>query len=481
MSKNDFMVDLHCHPNIKAFHSGHPKPTRNLWETIEHEYTDNTFMRAIKNNSKHILKKSQCNFDALIAGNVRAINLSLYPMEHGFLRLRDVPGLVIGKNSHKLTSYITGMDLKKVEWLHKTDVRYFDDLQAEYEYVRDGQGPSPDGKHAYKCVKNYKELKDILDNEPNTIAVIMSIEGAHAFGSGYDASEKIPIDEHKAILTENIQKVKDWEFPPFTVTLAHHFWNQLCGHATSIKPPVNGLVNQNKGKDRGITELGRHAIRQMLSRENGPRMLIDVKHMSVEARKEYYGFIRNYNFLNPEDKIPVIASHAGVNGYKDLNTSIRKKDTLKKSKKSTFHKWSINLNNEEIRIISESDGLVGVMMDKGLLGGVDHINKISDQSVEKQRVEFCKLIWQNMFQMVEAVGDIKAWDVPAIGTDYDGTITHIDPYDTAAEMPQLQEDMISLLEETKLHQELWYDYNPKQLVSKIMNGNAMAFYKKYYK
>lgn len=242
-----------------------------------------------------------------------------------------------------------------------------------------------------------------------------------------------------------------------------------------------GCIKQSKGKDRGLTELGRHAIRQMLTRENGPRILIDIKHMSVASRQEYYGFIRNYNFLNPEDKIPVIASHAGVNGYKDLATSIRLKDNMKKSKKSVFHKWSINLSNEEIRIIGESDGLVGVMMDKGLLGGIDHINKISTLSLEKQRVDFCKLIWQNMFQMVEAVGNIKGWDIPAIGTDYDGTITHIDPYDTAAEMPNLRQDMIDLLEETKLQQDLWYDYTPKQLVAKIMNGNAMEFYKKYYK
>ncbi len=80
MSDSTFMVDLHCHPNIKSFNSGYPKPTKNMWERIEHEYTDNAFMRLIKEKSTHILKHSQCNFDALVEGNVRVINLSLYPM-----------------------------------------------------------------------------------------------------------------------------------------------------------------------------------------------------------------------------------------------------------------------------------------------------------------------------------------------------------------------------------------------------------------
>lgn len=480
MSKNEFMVDLHCHPNIKAFHSGHPKPKRNLWESIEHEYSDSGFMRVIKKNSSHILKESQCNLNSMVEGKVRVANISLYPFEHGFLNLRDVPGLMLGKNTYDMTAFISGIDSKRTKYLAETDDRYFKDLVAEYEYVRDSQGKSPDGKNSFQLVNNYKELKEVL-KDPDAIAGIMSIEGSHSFGSGYEGSEKFGIEEHKAIMTENIRKVKNWEFPPFTVNLAHHFWNQNCGHARSIKPPINGLLNQNKGLDKGLTELGRHVVRELLSRENGKRILIDVKHMSVASRLEYYGFIRNYNYLQPEDKIPVIASHAGVNGYKDLRTSNRKRDSAAKSKKSTLHKWSINLNNEELRIIHESEGLVGVMMDKGLLGGQNLIDKISAyESEEKQRAEFCRLIWLNIFQMVEAVDAVTGWDVPAIGTDYDGTITHIDPYDTAAKMPMLRQDLIDYLEEHKLKKDLWYDYSPTQLVNKIMNGNAMNFYKKYF-
>ena len=63
-----------------------------------------------------------------------------------------------------------------------------------------------------------------------------------------------------------------------------------------MKPPVNALLNQNRGMDKGLTELGRHVLRELLSRENGKRIIIDTKHMSVQSRKEYYGFVRNYNY-----------------------------------------------------------------------------------------------------------------------------------------------------------------------------------------
>lgn len=481
MNQKDFMVDLHCHPNIKAFNSGHPKPTKNLWEKIEHEFSDTGFMRIIRDKSTHILKRSQCNLDTCIEGNVRVINLSLYPMEHGFLNLRDVPGLMMGKNSNELTAYIAGLNVAKVNYMKSDTKRYFKDLIQEYEYVRDGEGPSPDGKNAYKIVNNYTELKQVIDNEPNTIAVILSIEGGHAFGCGEEAYEGMPIEEHKALISENIKKVKDWKYPPFTVNLAHHFWNQLTGHATSIKAPVNGLLTQARGKDKGLTELGRHALREMLSRHNGKRIVIDTKHMSIAARFEYYGFVRNYNYLNPDDKIPIITSHSGVNGYKDMTTSLRKKDNMAKSRKSVFHKWSINVSDEEIRIIQESGGLIGVMMDKGLLGGINLINKAAAiEDVAKQREEFCRLIWLNVFQIIDAVGHEGGWDVPAIGTDYDGTITHIDPYETAADMPTLREDLIAYLHKHGNKKDLWYGQTPEQMVARIMNGNAMQFYKKYF-
>ncbi len=479
MSETEFVVDLHCHPNLKSFNSGHPKPIKNLWETVNHNIR-NDYAKKISDRSQHILKQSQCNLDALREGNVRVINISLYPIERGFLHLRNIPNFLIGKNNIDIMQeVITGFDAKRITHLKKS-WNYFDELEAEYQYIMKQQSKSSDGKWIFTLVDNFKELESALSKK-NIIAGILSIEGAHVFGCGTPDMEQINPEDHKLLLSKHIKKVKSWEHPPFTINLSHHFWNQLAGHSTSFKPPINNLINQEKGKDKGITELGWHVIRELLSRENGPRILIDTKHMSVAARKEYYEFIGHYNYINPTDRIPVICSHTGMNGFSTLDRSIKEKDVPAKMKSHRLYRWSINLSNEEVRIIHQSKGLIGLMMDRGMLGGFDAVQKIAAiEDKERQRSEYCKLFWDNAFQVIKAVEHRSAWDCVALGTDFDGTITHMDPYETSAKIPDFKNDLIKFLENTRYQEDLWYTYTPKDLVRKIMQENAMRFYSEFF-
>jgi microsomal dipeptidase-like Zn-dependent dipeptidase len=480
MSENDFIVDIHCHPNLKSYYSGHPNPTKNMWEKITHKIGTGTFAKELNKLSKHVLKESQCNLYALAEGDVRVINISLYPIEKGFLHLRNIPKLLIGNNRlDVMHEMITGFDAKKLGYLKKT-FNYYEDLLAEYEYVKSQQGKSPDGKYYFTIANNYSELEAGLKKK-NTIVGMMSIEGAHVFGTGSPDVDRLNEEDHKLLLNKHLQKVKNWEHPPFTINLAHHFWNQLCGHATTFKSPIGTLLNQNKGKDKGITSLGWFVIRELLNRENGKRILIDTKHMSAQARKEYFAFIENYNYLNPKDPIPVISSHTGVNGYATLDSSIKQPDNPAKTKSHRFYRWSLNVSNEEIKVTHNSGGLIGLMMDKGNLGGLETVQKISSIKEEKKlRDEFCKLFWDNAFQVVKAVEDKSAWDCITLGSDFDGSITHMDPYDTAAKLPQFKQDLITYLEESEYQKDLWFKYKPEKLVHKIMQENAMKFYERFF-
>lgn len=479
MSKEIITVDLHCHPNLKSFNSGQPEPAVNMWEKIHHKM-DSKFAQTIKEASAQVLKESQANLYALAEGNVRIFNVSLYPIERGFLHLRNIPKILIGKDRiNTMHEVLTGFSAARITHLKK-HADYFADLLAEYKYVYNGQGKSPDGKSEFLLVNNFKELSLALKRE-NTLIGILSIEGAHVLGTGTALNEDLSQEELMAMLTENIKTIKSWEVPPFSINLSHHFWNHLCGHACSFKPPINAVVNQNKGKGRGITEIGWHVIRELLSRENGKRILIDVKHMSVEGRKEYYNFISNYNYVNPADAIPVIASHAGVNGFTTMDSSMKENDTGAKNREHRFHRWSINISNEEARIIHQSGGLIGLMMDRGILGGKKTIDKIAAlEDLEKQRKEYSKLFWDNAFQIVKSVDDASGWDAVAFGSDFDGTITHMDPYESSAKLPLLHQDLINYLEENEYRKELWYGFTPRQLVQKIMYDNAMQFYKRFF-
>lgn len=479
MSKEIFTIDLHCHPNLKSFNSGFPKPAKNMWENIEHK-AEGRFAKTVNDISQHVLKESQTNLYKLAEGNVRVFQLSLYPTERGFMHMRNIPKILIGKRGvNTLQSVITGYDESSIVEMKK-HYNYFEDLEKEYAYVCSQQGKSPDGKQEFLFVNNYTELENALKKK-NTLVGIMTIEGAHVLGTGAPYTDDLSLDELKHELTANILALKRWEFPPLMINLAHHFWNHLSGHATSFKRPINGLVNQNKGKDRGITEAGWHVIRELLSRENGKRILIDTKHMSLAARKEYYAFVSNYNYVNPNDMIPLVTSHAGMNGFNTMDSSVREKDIMLKSREHRFYRWSINLSNEEARLIHASGGLIGLMMDRGMLGGLDVVKKIAAiEDAAKQRKEYTRLFWDNAFQIVKAVGGKQGWDTVAIGTDFDGTITHMDPYESSAKMPLLQSDLITYLEEHRYQEELWYGYTPRELVTKIMHGNAMQFYKRFF-
>ncbi len=479
MNNEIFTIDIHCHPHIKAFNSSYPNPTANIWDKIQHKI-EGGFGKTISDLSQKVLKESQTHLDAMALGNVRVFQVSLYPIERGFLHLRNIPKFLIGKKRvTTMQEVITGYDGSCIRE-QMTHYNYFSDLEREYAYVVEQQGKSPDGKSEFVLANNYIELEQALKKK-NTLIGILSIEGAHVLGTGTPETDNLPEDELMERLTENILAIKRWEFPPFMINLAHHFWNHLSGHATSFKPPINSIINQNKGKNKGITELGWHVIRELLSRENGKRILIDTKHMSALARKEYYDFVSNYNSINPSDTIPIVASHVGMNGFNTLDSSIKEPDVIGKARTHKLYRWSINVSNDEAVIINQSGGLIGLMMDKGNLSGLRNIRRVTAITDEKkQREEFSKIFWDNAFQVVKAIGDKTGWDTVAIGTDFDGSITHMDPYESAAKFPLFQQDLIEYLEENHYQEELWFDYSPFELVKKIMHGNAFLFYERFF-
>ncbi len=472
-------VDLHCHPNLKAFNSGKDAPTKNLWENIHHNIAT-PFARRVGSQTSQILKQSQSNFYRLAEADVRVFNISLYPIERGFLHLRNLPKALVGKQRiNTMHEVITGFDGKRIAQLMQSD-DYFAELESEYAYVEQAVGSSPDGKWRFVIANSYDEVQQLLQ-QPNTLIGIISIEGAHALGTGNSDADKLSETELIALTTQRIRKMKQWKYPPLTINLSHHFWNHLAGHSTTFKPPINRIINQDRGIETGITEAGWSVIRELLSTHNGKRILIDTKHMSVESRKAYYQFIRAYNQLNPTDTIPIVCSHTGIGGFATMNASIAEKDNKPKALNSRLYNWSINISDEEIRIIHQSGGIIGLMVDRGMLGGFRTVKEIVAIKDERQkRIAYCKLFWDNVFQIITAIGNASAWEVVALGTDFDGSITHMEPYESATELPRFQADLIQYLTESNYRKELWHGQTPEQMVERMMHQNAMKFYERFF-
>ena len=120
-------------------------------------------------------------------------------------------------------------------------------------------------------------------------------------------------------------------------------------------------------------------------------------------------------------------------------------------------------------------------MDKGVIGGggVKKIIKTLENDRQKKD-EYIKLILTNIFHIVDVGGTISAWDIINIGSDFDGAIQHIDPYESAEKFTTLYDDLVGYLERTEFHKELWYGYSPVELIGKVMRENAIGFLEKNF-
>ena len=476
-----YFIDIHCHPTMRTMHNAAHTKNPNHWEENFNDVIDSGVARWASKTSDRIAKKSQSNFNHCISGKVRVVFDSLYPLERGFVNLRKLPERIIGlKNAE--TIIVTSAGLSKKQFRkYRSSQDYFKELEEQYDFLIKNQGPSPCGNYSYKVVNNNLELEEWLSAEKGNIAIVVTIEGAHVFGCGTSLSENLDTDELGEKIIENIRIVKAWKHPPFFVTFAHHFWNQLCGHAATFPISTRITCNQNPGLNTGFTELGKKIMTSLLSKENGKRILLDTRHMSAQSRIEYYNYIKDYNQNNPKDPIPIISSHSAVNGYGTMAKSMKTMDNASKKKRTPFCSWSLNVSKEEAQIIHRSGGIVGIILDKGRHSGTNklkQIDSLSELSLKKEA--FIQLILDNIFFYIDAIGEMSAWDMLTLGTDFDGVITHFDCYENMSKMPELKNDLINYLNRTKYRDELWYSYTPEEIFDKIFYSNAKQFLAKHF-
>ncbi|HNP47445.1 MAG TPA: membrane dipeptidase [Bacteroidia bacterium] len=502
-------ADLHVHPGLKPFHSGHPLPdaNKNIYADLDNPGVKD-FLRWLANVAHMgVIFYSQSNLERMRFGKVRVACVSLYPLEKGFAKvdLQEAPFLqreilrLFGYDDIHLVEAVAGVQKDKVAFIRNTEDDYFPFLEQEYQYML-AQTKTPEANTKAKFVRDFTELKTVLA-EPDTIALINTIEGAHVFGA-YSQDDSVITPERLKTYSERIAHVKNvWEFPPFFISLQHHFWNHLGGHARSLSGLLSDVVNQNDHMNEGLNELGKHVIRELLSNQNGKRILVDIKHMSARSRKDFYGMLKT-EFSG--EKIPIICSHTGIMDQREtLNRIIAEpQDTEEANANNYLHNWSINLCKEDILNIYRSGGLIGIQLDEKRLGGGLAQTKLT-LAKKKQpqpsndperpwlvREEYMKLLWGNIFTLVRYIRQPDAWDIITIGSDMDGLINPMDIYPDSTYMDELAEDMRDFLlsktpiPELNLRPEFiknyMYGYTPEELVNKIMFSNMEDFLEKNF-
>jgi hypothetical protein len=463
------IADFHTHTTLKYYASSHPNNKKiKLWD----EYIPNCSSRIyneLKNIEalKEVSSSTQSDFINLAEGNSVLNYIVLGQLEAGFTRIEFPsnnmlfsnlnawfgiigPLFAFRKQKLKFIECISGVSFDKLMFLNKKIESkgnydsYFEEFKKEVEYILTHVNKSflsKNGKNITVRLPNDKnELTQFLNESNSNLILIFAIEGIQAIGK----IGKIRNNDLKGHLQHYKEAInflripfsfegKTYSIKPFYISPAHHFPNFLFGHSKTLSGTIGNLLEQEINPKQGISKEGIEILDALLFSINGKRIFIDIKHFSVQSRKDYYKYL---DLVDPDKTIPVICSHTGI-----TNTSWERLDDSipddNESKNNYFLDWNINLYYEELLIISERDGLIGIQLDEKRIG--DGFFSNSRNLTHAERVlESEKLLLANILVIVRTIKDKKAWDLICIGSDFDGLINSLDNAANTKSLPALK-------------------------------------------
>lgn len=551
-------VDIHCHPTLKPFYSSmHHEEKIDIWKKINVKDLTLKHSKLTLKQVQEMIKFSQVNLNASKKAGLGILFAVLYPVEREwFDKSRLIRKLSKSEKMLDLSIHTSGIDKTVMENIIKVirentnEINYFEELAAEYYYLTSDQAKSANANNQFKVVNDYSEIENAKNNPAISEIIIVTIEGGHSLCSfkNHEALEKTPFknvnDRDKSdfknfqkIFFDNIDVIKGkkdrkvnidfsgttkknvhFAHTPFYITFAHHFWNLLCGHADSISVLQGLVLQQRRAEGRKFSELGLDVLHKLLKRdENERRVLIDIKHLGIKARKQFFEIWED-DYNDEGDPFPIICSHSAVNGlssYYRAGSNELEDDV----EDAFFNTSSINMYDHDIRMVYKSDGLIGIILNEGRLPGADSrqsikfnkrrirknekdIKKHPDSSEvqtwkheiklwkEENRQEYLKCIVANIFHIARVCKKKKGWDIITIGSDFDGMINALDSYQTAEDFPVLEKDLQKYIEKINGIEEIGMsradmdvligDYSAKQIVEKVMKTNAIEFLRKYF-
>ncbi len=474
-------IDLHIHPAMKPLGKsykstpGNNHPNKNRKNSIWN-YDPPTLADKFINITTTLTKFRQSDFTSLAKGGADVVFVSLCGLEKGFVMTKlgtNLPGDIVG-------DLVTGLGKKRIDHIQQMD-DYFTDLEREYDFYcqLDGHKAMIDGKwYRYKLVSDFRKMEEETEPDIKTIYVILTIEGTHVFNTGLEMMGKTANPDE---VLSNLDKVKNWDHRLFFVGLTHHFNNEMVGHARSLNKQVSKLCDQTENMNEGFNELGWKVLRKLLDDSGNGRILVDLKHMSVKARQEYYRFLEEEHAA---ETIPLLVSHGAVNGLRS-HSELVEDDLFNYGK---FQSDDINFYDDELVRIAKSGGLFGIQFDERRAGSEMEVKK-SGPNLNRRRMLFqkSKLIWNHIQHIAEVLNrhDQFAWGIQCIGSDYDGMVNPLNGFWTAEEMPLLDSylekhayNFIASNQSENLRS--FNKLRASDIVERFKHANAYEFLKKHF-
>lgn len=227
--------------------------------------------------------------------------------------------------------------------------------------------------------RNFSRLTDILGSVPSDVTIVHDTagykkavaEGKHAAFLGIQGGNALDAQGALDRLDPRIVRI----------TLVHL--------STSSLGVTSAPLRASAGGDFGLTKQGLSYVERL----NEKRVFVDLAHI---ARRGFFDAVRVH-----DPSQPLIVTHTGVSGV---------------------HKHWRNLDDEQLRAIADTGGVVGVMYQSSFLGPSMWAGRASSIAAHLEHI-------------VRTIGE----DYAALGSDWDGAI--IPPVDmkTCLELPRLVE------------------------------------------
>ena len=265
-------------------------------------------------------------------------------------------------------------------------------------------------KRADFAGKTAEEIEQFLQSGTQR-NLAFSIEGGHNFSNVPIRNLDGIISTDPEVRLKELQERNDIDF--ISINLCHLSdipEQRLAGFSQGINKMSGIAFRSDYFKpvaDFGISAAGKRFIIQALTHPTRP-VMIDIKHMSLYSRLEYYRFREKLTTTNRKtDSLPIISSHTGftfttIEDYID-NKRFRSKisgtpaaikevsiepENRKIGRTNDFLNkglfcmpWTINLFDEEIVEIMQTGGLIGITIDQRVLGA-------SNPAVDSLRTDY---------------------------------------------------------------------------------------------
>lgn len=217
--------------------------------------------------------------------------------------------------------------------------------------------------------------KEVVYDETstNTVYVVFSIEGLHSLLPKLD-----PVNASKDVILKNLDELAA-KYPIVSLNITHLQQYPFCNHAYGVLflDKNDFIPTHNRLTSDGV-DIVQHCYEK--------NILIDIKHESLAARRMLIEDIRTRDEFRPILQ-PLVCTHAGFAGigYDEMGDYMALKivnDPVqcayivwgKPRMYSTavqaisFNPSSINLYDDDIIAILKSGGMIGLNMDKRILG-----------------------------------------------------------------------------------------------------------------